>query len=115
MSVRSEDVLAWLENEITRVDNTARGAMAPGNRRGPEAVIRRCTADRKILELHGGRGHSCSVIDSDGGIDEHAQVADSDVCTAVLLLAIGYGWTHPTDSRRTEGAQAPPTEGDRVT
>jgi hypothetical protein len=59
----------------------------------PKSVLRRCTADRKLLELHGGRGHSCVVIDSDGNVDEHAKVYDSDVCTTVLALAEGYGWT----------------------
>ncbi|MFJ2202455.1 DUF6221 family protein [Streptomyces violaceusniger] len=68
----------------------------------PETVLRRCAADRKILELHGGRGHWCVVIDTDGDVDEFAKLYDSDVCTTVRLLAEGYGW--PMQTTPAEGA-----------
>ncbi|GHJ34254.1 hypothetical protein TPA0910_86870 [Streptomyces hygroscopicus subsp. sporocinereus] len=59
----------------------------------PASVLRRCAADRKILHLHGGRGHSCSAIDADGDLDEHARFYDHEVCDTVRALAEGYGWT----------------------
>lgn len=59
----------------------------------PASVLRRCAADRKILHLHGGRGHSCSAIDSDGDLDEHARFYDHEVCDTIRVLAEGYGWT----------------------
>lgn len=59
----------------------------------PAAVLRRCAADRKLLELHGGRAHACPVIDTDGDLDERANLYDHEVCPVVQLLAEGYGWT----------------------
>jgi hypothetical protein len=60
---------------------------------GPDAVLRRCAADRKLFELHGGRGHSCPALDYDGDLDEHARFYDHETCPVVLLLADSYGWT----------------------
>jgi hypothetical protein len=72
----------------------------------PQSVLRRCAADRKLLELHAGRGHSCPAYDYDGDLDEHAKFYNHEVCPVVLHLADGYGWT---------AGQTPPSEGDRVT
>ncbi|WP_030756459.1 DUF6221 family protein [Streptomyces sp. NRRL F-5135] len=58
----------------------------------PESVLRRCAADRKLLELHGGRGHSC-LADGTGHLDEWMQFAPGDACPVILILAEGYGWT----------------------
>ena len=58
----------------------------------PEGVLRRCAADRKTLALHGGRAHSCPVIDSDGDLDVHARLYDHEACETVRALAEGYGW-----------------------
>lgn len=81
----------------------------------PVSVLRRCAADRKLLELHGGRGHSCPAYDYDGDLDEWTRFYNHEVCPVVQNLAEGYGWTDTTDSRRTQGAQTPPTEGDQMT
>ncbi|MFD8516500.1 DUF6221 family protein [Streptomyces antimycoticus] len=59
----------------------------------PEVVLRRCAADRKILELHGGRGHSCPGIDADGDLDEYARFYNHEACDTIRALAEGYGWT----------------------
>jgi hypothetical protein len=73
---------------------------------GPESVLRRCVADRRLLELHAGRMHSCPATDQTGYLDEWTQFNHSEVCPVVEHLAEGYGWT---------AGQTPPTEGDRVT
>ncbi|MFF1574728.1 DUF6221 family protein [Leifsonia sp. NPDC058292] len=72
----------------------------------PESVLRRCAADRKLLELHGGRGHSCPAYDYDGDLDEFARFYNHEVCPVVQHLADGYGWT---------AGQTPPIEGDQMT
>ncbi|MFI2620436.1 DUF6221 family protein [Streptomyces sp. NPDC018584] len=73
---------------------------------GPESVLRRCAADRKLLELHGGRGHSCPAYDYDGNLDEFARFYNHETCPVVHHLADGYGWT---------AGQTPPAEGDQMT
>lgn len=88
----------------------------------PESVLRRCAADRKILELHapvilrGGGGASYyETTRVCRSCEPPKQFPDTAYpCPTVLAIAEGYGWTDPTDSRRTEGAQTPPTEGDQV-
>ncbi|MEV5451535.1 DUF6221 family protein [Streptomyces sp. NPDC052535] len=72
----------------------------------PESVLRRCAADRKLLELHGGRGHGCPAYDYDGDLDEFARFYNHEACPVVQHLAESYGWT---------AGQTPPTEGDQVT
>jgi hypothetical protein len=72
----------------------------------PDSVLRSCAADRKLLELHGGRGHGCPTYDYDGDLDEFARFYNHEVCPVVQHLAEGYGWT---------AGQTPPTEGDQVT
>lgn len=59
----------------------------------PASVLRRCAADRKLLQLHGGRGHSCPAFDYDGDLDEHARFYDHETCPVVQTMAEGYGWT----------------------
>ncbi|MFD8488585.1 DUF6221 family protein [Streptomyces sp. NPDC059712] len=72
----------------------------------PASVLRRCAADRKLLELHGGRGHGCPAYDYDGDLDEFARFYNHEACPVVQHLAESYGWT---------AGQTPPTEGDQVT
>ena len=72
----------------------------------PASVLRRCAADRKLLELHGGRAHSCPAYDYDGDLDEHARFYNHEVCPVVQHLADGYGWT---------AKQTSPSKGDQVT
>jgi hypothetical protein len=59
----------------------------------PASVLRRCAADRKLLELHAGRMHSCPATDETGYLDEWTQFDHSQACPVILLLAEGYGWT----------------------
>lgn len=72
----------------------------------PQSVLRRCAADRKLLELHARRMHSCPAADETGYLDEWTQFDHSEVCPVVQHLADGYGWT---------AGQTPPSEGDQVT
>ncbi|MGP3737942.1 DUF6221 family protein (plasmid) [Streptomyces sp. GDS52] len=58
----------------------------------PAAVLRRCAADRKLLELHAGQGHSCPSYDYDGDLDSFARFYNHEVCPVVQTLAEGYGW-----------------------
>lgn len=68
-------------------------------RHDPEAVLRRCAVDRRILELHAG-DHECSIYDqtSPGDIDHYAYVLESETCDTVRLLAEAYGWKEETDA-----------------
>jgi hypothetical protein len=72
----------------------------------PASVLRRCAADRKLLNLHAGKMHSCPATDETGYLDEWTQFDHSEVCPVVEHLAEGYGWA---------AGQTPPTEGDQVT
>ncbi len=59
----------------------------------PASVLLRCATDRKLLELHAGKMHSCPATDETGYLDEWTQFEHSQVCPVVLLLAEAYGWT----------------------
>ncbi|MFJ8677186.1 DUF6221 family protein [Streptomyces sp. NPDC093589] len=59
----------------------------------PAAVLRRCAADRKLLELHAGSMHSCPAKDETGYLDEWTQFDYAESCPVVRLIAEGYGWT----------------------
>jgi hypothetical protein len=63
----------------------------------PKSVLRRCAADRKLLELHGDRCHSCPAKDETGYLDEWTQFDYGDVCPVVRFLAEGYGWSATED------------------
>ncbi|MER8002992.1 DUF6221 family protein [Streptomyces sp. NPDC095613] len=58
----------------------------------PESVLRRCAADRKLLELHAGRMHSCPAKDETGYLDEWTHFGGAYACPVLELLAEGYGW-----------------------
>lgn len=58
-----------------------------------EAKLRRCAAERKLIELHASRMHSCPAKDETGYLDEWTQFGHRDVCPVVQLMAEGYGWT----------------------
>ncbi|MDX3759312.1 hypothetical protein [Streptomyces sp. AK02-04a] len=63
---------------------------------GPAAVLRRCTADRKILEVHkpyGGRGYSGHACTGCGELSEDWAVEHANDCPTLLALAEGYGLT----------------------
>ncbi|MFC9497679.1 DUF6221 family protein [Streptomyces sp. NPDC056982] len=72
----------------------------------PESVLRRCTADRKLLALHGGVAHHCPVFDDDGGHDAWVAFYDHETCPVIELLAEGYGFA---------AGQTSPSKGDQVT
>lgn len=59
----------------------------------PTSVLRRCAADRKQLELHGGRAHPCPALDYDGDYDDQARFYDHETCPVIQNLADSYGWT----------------------
>jgi hypothetical protein len=123
MSAQGEVILAWLKQAISEREDVARAAEATNPSpwtagraedtsvthiasNDPASVLRRCAADRKLLELHGSRGHSCPAYDYDGDLDEYARFYDHEVCPVVKHLADSYGWT---------AGQTPPSEGDQVT
>ena len=61
---------------------------------GPESVLRRCTADRKLISQHG----PCSDTDrgcKGCGFDnqEESMVDDYNSCPVLIAIAEGYGWT----------------------
>jgi hypothetical protein len=58
----------------------------------PASVLRRCAADRKMLNLHGRRHHSCPTLD-DNGDPDFTEFYDHEACPIIQLLAEGYGWT----------------------
>jgi hypothetical protein len=62
----------------------------------PAMVLRRCTADRKILEVHkpyGGRGYGGHACTGCGELSEDWAVDHTNGCPTLLALAEGYGLT----------------------
>jgi hypothetical protein len=62
----------------------------------PANVLRRCTADRKILEVHkpyGGRGYGGHACTGCGELNEDWAVDHTNDCPTLLALAEGYGLT----------------------
>lgn len=65
----------------------------------PASVLRRCAADRKLLELHAPQpdgtgfpdGMQCRTCSQDGG--DGYQYLVPTPCPTVVALAEGYGWT----------------------
>ncbi|MEU5360203.1 hypothetical protein ACFY9R_29035 [Streptomyces albidoflavus] len=119
MSAQGEDILAWLDAAITRAESEAgysEGEFIFYQHAGsPASVLRRCAVDRKLLELHGGRGHACPAYDYDGDLDEWARHYDHEACPVVQILAEGYDWNSETSPANQAQGQTPPTEGDQVT
>lgn len=92
-------LLAWLPtmshtpwDEARNVWNNASHIAA----NDPESVLRRCAADRKLLELHAPTqgfnvyGGSCTACSACGAAEEYPVWYP---CPSVLALAEGYGWT----------------------
>ncbi|MFJ7023216.1 hypothetical protein ACIQUW_33130 [Streptomyces sp. NPDC101117] len=96
------DIVSWLDWVISEREDAA----AKAQESEASVIMRRCVADRMIIDLHGYRAHSCPTYDCDGDLSEHARFYDHEVCPVVQQLANGYGWT---------AGQTPPIEGDRVT
>lgn len=59
----------------------------------PQQALLAVARDRGLLQLHGGRGHSCPAVDYDGDYDDQARFYDHEVCPVVRNLADNYGWT----------------------
>ncbi|MDX3343473.1 hypothetical protein PV409_36550 [Streptomyces sp. ME02-6979.5a] len=79
MTAQGENILAYLERAIGEAEQFG--------------LLLRTNADRKLLELHGGRGHACPSYDYDGDLDEFARFYNHEICPVVRHLAEGYGWT----------------------
>lgn len=65
----------------------------------PTTVLRRCTADRKILDIHkpyGGRGYGGHACTGCGELNEDWAIEHANDCPTLLALAEGYGLTPET-------------------
>jgi hypothetical protein len=96
------DLIAWVSNGIEQKKAAVERGMRPENwlwplANDPNSILRRCAADRHLLDLHGGRGHSCPAYDSDGDLDEHTRFSDNEICPVLEQLAVGYGWPRAGD------------------
>lgn len=116
----SEDILGWLNGAIAKVeqdaarwhdvecevhgmsliDATVLQSATLCDCGGPASVLRRCAADRKLLELHRpqqtGGGfpdiQECRTCSSDSLGDGYQYLVPAP-CPTLLALAEGYGWT----------------------
>ncbi|GHC36717.1 MULTISPECIES: hypothetical protein [Streptomyces rochei group] len=108
----SRDLLAWLETAISERETAVRRLVGVGGcpdwgHCRPDCThenryadvqqdvtdrLRRYAADRKLLNLHGGRAHSCPAWDEDGDFDQRVDFYNHEVCPVVESLAEGYGW-----------------------
>ncbi|MEW1754160.1 DUF6221 family protein [Streptomyces angustmyceticus] len=140
------ELLAWLPTMSHEPWDEARNAWRNADHivmHDPRSVLRRCAADRKLLELHrptwetvewphdqNGKGEAmtCPSCRNADPTEWHPAPGQAGTlpegfvpsyvlapCPTLLGLAEGYGWEGTTDSRRTEGAQTPPTDGDQMT
>ncbi|MDX2999929.1 DUF6221 family protein [Streptomyces scabiei] len=96
----------YMRVTVPGFDGQTEAAVAHFALHSPESVLRRCAADRKLLELHGGNMHSCPATDETDYLDEWTHFDYSQACPVVELLAASYGRT---------ARQTPPIEGDQVT
>jgi hypothetical protein len=112
VTARGEDILAWLDTALAKAEQDAyrwhdtecevhatslidldvlRGATLC-DCGGPEAVLRRCAADRKQLELHSPRNGDCRTC-VEWSEAEYHHVPVPFPCDSFRALAEGYGWT----------------------
>lgn len=96
------DLHGWITQQIDRVEALAHEQegslwdMALGDDSVAATVLRRCTADRKILDTHkpyGGRGYSGHACTGCGELSEDWAVGHTNDCPTLLALAEGYGLT----------------------
>lgn len=60
----------------------------------PRSVLRRCAADRKLIELHGPVDeHDLGCKGCGFSNQEESMVDDYEDCPVLRALAEGYGWT----------------------
>ncbi|MFK0288331.1 DUF6221 family protein [Streptomyces sp. NPDC090499] len=88
-----DDGSIWDANNVLRVRFTWQGEAQHIVANDPQDVLRSCARNRKLLDLHGGRGHSCPAYDYDGDLDENARFYNHEICPVVQNLAEAYGWT----------------------
>jgi len=108
----SKDILTWTRDAIAAVKETASLGKCPDwghcmpdchhdERDGttPQAaaararrILHRCSVDQELLQLHGGRMHSCPAKDETGYLDEWTQFDHADTCPVVQGIAETYGW-----------------------
>lgn len=113
MTARGEDILAWLDNAITKTEADAdrwhdaecsfhettlidvtvlQGGATLCDCEGPASVRRFCAADRKLLELHQPMDNEaemavfCTECDVSGNYPYFP-------CTTLRIRAEAYGWT----------------------
>lgn len=67
---------------------------------GPESVLRRCAADRTLINLHQPDGWTCKVCANEEQADEDSEgeyhwsrPGLAFPCPTIEALAEGYGWT----------------------
>jgi hypothetical protein len=111
-----QDVLGWLDATIAKVQQEAEPRVGLGTCPSwghcepdcfhPDGIgvnnsadiVRRCIADRKILELHAVDGTSssgcpwCRTCSEQAPEDGYHYLVPSP-CPTILALAEGYGWT----------------------
>lgn len=105
------DLHGWITQQINAVEETARRALDEfvyfdvadehvaehyQQAGSPAAVLRRCTADRKILAIHTPAGGTWDPYACDGcGIDSEYghEVRHTNDCETLQALAEGYGLT----------------------
>ncbi|MGW3403424.1 hypothetical protein [Streptomyces zhihengii] len=134
MTAQGEDILAFLEHAISQaeagaarwhdlecdvhaaslIDVSVLHHATLCDCAGPSSVLRRCAADRKLLQLHGGNMHSCPATDETGYLDEWTQFSHEDPCPVVELLAANYGWG-ATQASASAPTQTAPSTGDEMT
>lgn len=87
------DLHGWISQQIDQVERAAdEDAPDPW----AATALRRCAADRKILEIHSYRGGVCEPYACDGcGSDDMGALVDhANDCQTLLALAEGYGITN---------------------
>lgn len=87
------DLHGWITQQIDGAE-----ALARAGKHGwwEPWVLRRCTADRKILDIHkpyGGRGYGGHACTGCGELNEDWVVEHANDCPTLLALAEGYGLT----------------------
>lgn len=83
-------------HDTTLIDATVLQSATLCDCGGPAAVLRRCQADRKILEVHAPAGTQWDPYACNGcGIDSEYghEVGHTNDCETLLALAEGYGLT----------------------
>lgn len=89
------DLYDWILKQISGTETLARNA---GTEWWEPWVLRRCAADRKLLEVHKPRGedwtpYACEGCGYDGGNCPELVIEHTNDCPVLLAVADGYGLT----------------------